>query len=135
MNTVLVVDDEPLVVTLVARVLTAAGFRVLSTSDPEEALAICRDVEVDVDILLTDLMMPVMNGQQLRDRVVELRPGIGVVFMSGYADSGARAMLGPDAPHVLLKPFGLPSLLMAMQKGLERRPIGPVRAGQDSAVA
>ena len=124
MNTVLVVDDEPLVVTLVSRVLTAEGLRVLTTSDPEEAIAICRHPETDVDVLLTDLMMPVMNGRQLRDQVVEILPSIGAIFMSGYTDSSARALLGQDIQNFLLKPFSASSLLATVHRVLDQKVAG-----------
>jgi two-component system, cell cycle sensor histidine kinase and response regulator CckA len=118
LNTVLVVDDEPLVVTLVARVLTEAGFRVLTTSEPAEALQICSHRSTEIDLLLTDLMMPGMNGRELRDKVAEIRPELPVTYMSGYADSKACELMGRDASEVLLKPFGISSLATAVKKGL-----------------
>jgi DNA-binding NtrC family response regulator len=120
LQTVLVVDDEPLVVTLIARVLTDAGFGVLTTSEPEEALKICRCHETELDLLLTDLMMPGMNGRELRDRVAEVRPDLPVTYMSGYADSRACELMGRGAVDVLLKPFGLSALLTAVKKGIQR---------------
>lgn len=136
MKTILVVDDEPLVVTLVSRVLKDAGYGVISTSEPAEALSICRDAGAQIDLLLTDLMMPVMNGRELHAQVAQVRPYLPVSYMSGYADSRAREMMGGDAQHVLLKPFGVASLLSAVNKGIEYRPsIAPPELSSKNAAA
>jgi two-component system, cell cycle sensor histidine kinase and response regulator CckA len=134
-NTVLVVDDEPLVVTLVARVLTEAGFSVLATSEPTEALKICSHASTKIDLLLTDLMMPGMNGRELRDKVAQIRPELPVTYMSGYADSRACELMGSDAGDVLLKPFGVSSLATAVKKGLRRNRSAATEVLMDNTAA
>jgi two-component system, cell cycle sensor histidine kinase and response regulator CckA len=124
LQTVLVVDDEPLVVTLISRVLTEAGFHVVATSEPKDALKICQHGQTKLDLLLTDLMMPGMNGRELRDKVAEVRPDLPVTYMSGYADSRACELMGTGAVDVLLKPFGVSSLLTAVTKGVNRNTTG-----------
>jgi DNA-binding NtrC family response regulator len=124
LQTVLVVDDEPLVVKLISRVLTEAGFHVVATSEPEDALKTCQLADKKIDLLLTDLMMPRMNGRELRDKVAEVRPELPVTYMSGYADSRACELMGTGAVDVLLKPFGVSSLLTAVTKGLNRNTTG-----------
>ena len=111
MRTVLVVDDERLVVALIARALIDAGWRVITTSRPEEALKVCRSSALKLDLLLTDVVMPGMNGTELRQKVAEVRPELPVTYMSGYADTPQCDQMVGGGAHVLTKPFGIPALL------------------------
>lgn len=81
---VLVVDDEPSVRTLAARMLRRSGCAVVEAGDPRHALAIAESDSTPFDLLLTDIMMPGMNGLVLARRLAALQPGLHVIFMSGY---------------------------------------------------
>jgi signal transduction histidine kinase/integral membrane sensor domain MASE1 len=121
-GTVLVVDDEPLLLQTAARLLTRLGYDVVTASDGREALD--RLAEGGVDALVTDVVMPGgMDGYQLADRAAEAHPGLGVLLTSGLAGSAPR-----EAPYPLLpKPYTMAQLAEGLRGVLE----GPA----DSAMA
>lgn len=86
-ETILVVDDEPSIKDLIKDVLRPLGYTVLETSDSAEGLNISNSYAGDIHLLLTDVVMPGMNGRKLADAVREKRPDIKVLFMSGYTDN------------------------------------------------
>jgi two-component system, cell cycle sensor histidine kinase and response regulator CckA len=108
--TVLVVEDEPQVRLLAVRVLRRAGYLVLEAANGDEALQLLRDdaVRERVDLLLSDLVMPLMGGRELAALVRRARPTLPVLFMSGYSDAEQL----PAGTETLQKPF-TPSLLAA----------------------
>ncbi|MFN8651934.1 MAG: MASE1 domain-containing protein [Gemmatimonadales bacterium] len=110
--TTLVVEDEQLVRDLVCRTLKRAGYNVLVASHGEEALAISRATPGPIDLVVTDVVMPRMNGSQLASRLTAERPGIRVLFVSGYANDvlDVRGGLEPGTEY-LQKPF-TPSVLL-----------------------
>jgi signal transduction histidine kinase/CheY-like chemotaxis protein len=119
-ETILVVEDEESVRALVQKVLEKRGYNVLSAPNGAAALEIVGEGE-PIDLLLTDIVMPGIPGQDLARRVAELRPGILVLFMSGYAEDAiaGRGMLGPDA-NFLEKPFtpsGLATIVRSVLDG------------------
>jgi PAS domain S-box-containing protein len=117
-ETVLVVEDEVTVRNLVARILEAAGYGVLSTGSGEEAIRLCAEHPGAIRLLLTDVVMPGMGGAELAGRIAEIRPGLSVLFMSGYADgAGGSDALGPGASF-LSKPFSMEDLLRAVRAAL-----------------
>jgi two-component system cell cycle sensor histidine kinase/response regulator CckA len=83
---VLLAEDDAAVRQVVATVLRRAGYVVLDASGPLEALALAREHREPIDLLLTDAVMPLWSGKQLAERVSELRPGVRVIYMSGYTD-------------------------------------------------
>ncbi len=85
-ETVLLVEDDPQVRHVACLILRRAGYLLLEASTPREALQIVQRYPGRIDLLLTDVVMPVMNGQKLSEQVIALRPGIKVLFMSGYTD-------------------------------------------------
>lgn len=105
-GTVLLVEDDEAVRAVAARALTRFGYTVLSAGGGEEALRFAREHVEAIDLLLTDVMMPGMNGVQVAERVSEIRPGIRVFYMSGYADRElvGQGLLDPST-HFLQKPF------------------------------
>ncbi|MDO8806452.1 MAG: response regulator [Elusimicrobiota bacterium] len=109
-GTVLLVDDDSSLRAPIRRALTQAGFTVLEASSAEEALAICKRHK-DIQLILTDMVLPKMNGIELAGRVGTLRPEIKVLFMSGYTDHTALAqgILDPDK-NFIQKPFTLDML-------------------------
>jgi CheY-like chemotaxis protein len=116
---VLLVDDEAAVRKVTRRLLERAGFRVLEAGDPAEALAVARAFAGPIDLLLTDVVMPGMNGNQLAVHLWEERPGIRVLFMSGYSqDDAVRwGVTGPGHAFVE-KPFSATTLPRAVEAAL-----------------
>jgi CheY-like chemotaxis protein/two-component sensor histidine kinase len=110
-ETVLVVDDEPMILRIVADTLQPLGYNVLEASSGQEALNISRETAGDIDLLLTDVIMPIMNGRELFESISSTRPATKVIFMSGYTDdiisqhgileSGKKFLQKPLTPSML----------------------------------
>jgi CheY-like chemotaxis protein len=83
---ILLVDDSDVVRVFTCKILEISGYKVLSAGSPEEAIRLCESEVGKIDLLLTDVAMPGMNGRQLFERVRHLRPAMKVLFMSGYTD-------------------------------------------------
>jgi len=105
-GTVLVVDDEAAIRDVVHRVLTRAGYRVMTAAGQAQAMGLLREPGVPVDLLLTDVVMPGMTGEAFVAQVELIRPGIRVLYMSGYELPGAMT-----GSKVLDKPFSRATLL------------------------
>lgn len=105
-GTVFLVEDEEAVRHLARRILIAHGYRVLEASNGEEALQLWPQVSGEVDVVVTDVVMPKMGGQALVDRLRVDRPDLAVVFCSGYSDNMLMPIT-PDDPRTafLAKPF------------------------------
>lgn len=121
-ETVLVAEDDPSVRTLVKSVLERSGYRVLAAEDGVKALELARREKGCIDLLLSDLIMPGMNGRALRDALSLLYPKLRVLFMSGYTGdvlTGLGGLEGLDE-HVTLvpKPFTPDVLLAGVRKAL-----------------
>jgi CheY-like chemotaxis protein len=110
--TVLVVDDDLAVGAFARDTLGTAGYLVLSTHDPVEALRIAKDRDGDIDLLLVDVVMPLMDGRELARRIVALRPQMKVLLMSGYEMSGLRETGWP----FIAKPFGVTELIERIEE-------------------
>jgi signal transduction histidine kinase/ActR/RegA family two-component response regulator len=110
-ETILLVEDEESVRKLARRALEASGYTVLQAASPLEALEIAARHSGQLDLLLTDVMMPDLTGRQLADRLTVSRPGLAVLFMSGYAEDAIvhHGRLDPDTAF-LQKPFAPESL-------------------------
>ncbi len=104
--TILVVDDDPHVGPLARDILEPLGYVVLFTSDPLEAVRVARDRPGELDLLLADVVMPLMDGRRLAQRLRSLRPKMRVMLMSGYEISGLAA---PGWPFIR-KPFSIEGL-------------------------
>ncbi|BCY10593.1 hypothetical protein L3i22_056810 [Actinoplanes sp. L3-i22] len=109
---ILVVEDEEQVRDIVCRLLRKAGYQVFSAPHPAEALRMCRNDGLAFDVLLTDVIMPGMSGTQLAAELRADRPGLPVLFMSGYTSGPAPGgqELPADAP-LIRKPFESKTLL------------------------
>jgi CheY-like chemotaxis protein len=111
-STVLVAEDEDSVRGPVKRMLLAHGFQVLEAADGEKALQAAAEHEGPIDLLLTDVVMPVMGGPELAQRLRAARPGIRVLFMTAYSPEAvvARGLLAPES-SLLQKPFTVQELI------------------------
>jgi len=110
--TILVVEDEDAIRTLTHRILTRHGYQVVEAASPAAAL----ELDVQPDLLLTDVVMPGMSGKDMADRMRESHPALPVLFMSGYTDNVMdRYGLDAAGDALLHKPFNAQQLLSAVQ--------------------
>jgi two-component system cell cycle sensor histidine kinase/response regulator CckA len=119
--TILLVEDEDALREVVRRILAGNGYRVITAANGEEALAAAAEQAEQIDLLLTDVVMPQMHGPDLAEQIQRVRPSIKVMVMSGFAqpilDSGGRL----DAGVTLVeKPFSGPTLLAKVSQVLKR---------------
>jgi len=118
-RTILVVEDERSLRKLTRKTLGDAGHKVFEAGDAAEALEISRKTTDTIDLLLTDVIMPGMSGKKLADVLVVERPGIGVLYMSGYTD-GEIATHGilEQGTTILRKPFTRDELMRQVENAL-----------------
>jgi two-component system cell cycle sensor histidine kinase/response regulator CckA len=105
-ETVLLVEDDEALRALAREILSIQGYTVLEATSPSEALRLADTFQEPIHILLTDVVMPQMNGRQVADHVLATRPGLKVLFMSGYTDAAIvqHGVLEPGT-HFIQKPF------------------------------
>jgi CheY-like chemotaxis protein len=117
---ILVVEDDPSVRELVRQVLAPLGYKVLATAGGDDALRTSDSYDGPVDLLLTDVVMPGMNGKQLAETLRIKRPGIKVLFMSGYAHDvlSTQGMLEPGVA-MIHKPFRTVALARQVRQVLD----------------
>lgn len=108
-ETVLVVEDDPAVRLLVIDVLEMLGYQALEAADGNAAIRLLESTEA-VDMLVTDVGLPGMNGRQLADVARQQRPGLPVLFMTGYAKQAASADFLEPGMDMISKPFNLDAL-------------------------
>jgi PAS domain S-box-containing protein len=121
-ETVLLVEDERLVRELAHRLLSGNGYAILEAADGEEALRVAQDhAGKKIHLLLTDVVMPQMGGKELADQLKILRPGIKVLYTSGYTDEAIvhHGVLDPGT-QFLQKPFSPKTLLHKVREVLDR---------------
>jgi signal transduction histidine kinase len=109
-QTVLVVEDEPAMLEVTRRILADHGYAVLTASRGPAAIALAETHPGVIDVLLTDVVMPDMLGKEVAERVAALRPGIRILFMSGYAQP-----VFDDLQDILDKPFTQDALLTRLR--------------------
>ena len=130
---VLVVDDEPAIRSVAHRVLTTAGYQVVTAANGDEAVRLLRDPELKVDMVLTDIVMPGMSGAAFAAQARAMRPGLPMLFMSGYEQQDVvGAASGIDSfEQIISKPFSRPALLakvtqmLAADAGISKGPGRP----------
>ena len=116
-ETILVVEDQPSILRLTTRSLEAKGYTVLGVNNPAEAVQKVKEHAGPVALLLTDVVMPGMNGSDLADTLVALRPRLKVLFMSGYASS---VLPENHTRHFIGKPFTLEELALKVREVMDR---------------
>ncbi|MDB6059092.1 MAG: Blue-light-activated protein, partial [Verrucomicrobiales bacterium] len=122
-ETLLLVDDDELVRTMLYEVLTAQGYNVIAVGDGMQGLTMSRTHQGTIDLLITDLMLPELPGWQLADRIAKSRGPIPVLFMSGYTNEEiADKTKGRTGIDFLQKPFGNDTLLRKVRTMLDTKP-------------
>jgi two-component system cell cycle sensor histidine kinase/response regulator CckA len=128
-ETILVVDDDADVRTIARAALVGLGYTVLETGDPQMAIRIAK--EQPIDLLLLDVVMPLMKGPELADRIQAVRASTKVLLMSGYQTSD----IAPSGRAFMGKPFSVDELAKCVRRTLDRpsafarpakRPSGPM---------
>ncbi|WP_455825231.1 response regulator [Pseudomonas graminis] len=105
-SSILVVEDDAIVRMLIVDVLEELEFTVVEAADAEEALKIVENASQVIDLMMTDVGLPDMDGKQLATKVRELRPALPILFASGYAEN----IDVPPGMQVIAKPFSIDQL-------------------------
>ena len=118
-GSVLLVEDNDMVREITAAMLSRIGFSVIEASKPAEALPFAENNETSIDLLLTDMVMPDMSGKELYERIKAVRPGIKVLFMSGYATEFiARSGMLDEGMYFIQKPFSEKNLAEKIKEAI-----------------
>jgi PAS domain S-box-containing protein len=128
-ETILLVEDEAALRTIAREALEAHGYQVIEASGATEALEIARGRTDPIHLLLTDVVMPRMNGRALAEALVAKHPGLRVLYMSGYTDDViAHSGVLETGTHLLEKPFSVTALLGRVREALGEQEAGPAAA-------
>lgn len=118
-KTILIVDDNVMILELVKMLLDSVGCKVLSVDSPERALLIVDSLDAQIDLLITDVIMPEMNGPELYERLTVRYPDLPVLFISGYTfDVTFKDNANDKSTNFLPKPFTTEQLLLKIQQAL-----------------
>jgi CheY-like chemotaxis protein len=119
-ETILLAEDEPMVRALAVRILRSSGYTVYPVGNGREAVEFVMGTSPPrIDLLVTDLIMPYLNGVEAAQAIVQHQPDIRVVYMTGYADHLREEMAGLPREYVLQKPFSPAQLLQTVRTMLE----------------
>jgi two-component system cell cycle sensor histidine kinase/response regulator CckA len=119
-ETILVVEDETSYLKISKLILETYGYRVLTASTPGEALFVAKKHTGGIHLLLTDLIMPEMNGRDLAEEMISLCPGILCLFMSGYMGNGiVHQGILDEGVHFIQKPFSKEALAKKVREVLD----------------
>jgi len=133
-ETVLVVEDEEAVRLIVRRVLEAQGYAILEARDGNDAMRVAAQRGDAIDLVLSDVIMPGMGGRELARSLATTRPGLPILFMSGYNEEGELAGTGGDlGDGVLAKPFTAETLARQVREALDGRPSPEPERGEQFA--
>ncbi|MBI2923885.1 MAG: response regulator [Planctomycetes bacterium] len=124
-ETILLAEDAPPVRDLAIRALEAGGFKVIAARDGREAAEIAERDARSIDLLLTDIVMPRMNGPELASHLAALRPGTRVLYMSGYPSGSGAPEETPGNGPILPKPFSSQALLQKVRDVLDAPRLSP----------
>jgi signal transduction histidine kinase/ActR/RegA family two-component response regulator len=120
-ETILLVEDEPAILHIATKMLERLRYRVLAAGTPGEAIRLAKEHRGRIDLLMTDVVMPEMNGRDLAKNIQSLYPDIRLLFMSGYTANviALQGVLDPGV-HFLQKPFSLEQLMAKLREALDR---------------
>lgn len=119
-ETILLVDDEKVITDVTAAMLTALGYRVLTASDGEEAVAVYSEQGHTIDLVIMDVVMPGMGGGEAIDLIRAINPSVKVILCSGYSMDGAvKAIMDKGVQTFLKKPFNLAEFSVIIRKVLD----------------
>jgi PAS domain S-box-containing protein len=118
-ETILVAEDAELIRQLTREILEVRGYNVIEAADGEQALQICKTYVGTIHLTLSDVVMPGMNGRELAEQAVRLRPEMKVLLMSGYAEEIARSGFLRSGFHFIEKPFTSNSLALKIREVLD----------------
>ena len=121
-ETVLLVEDEPEIMKMSRRMLEKLGYQVLATGTPSEAVRLARELAGKIHLLITDVVMPKMNGRDLADQLHAIYPDIKTLFMSGYTAAviAHRGVL-EGGMHFIQKPFSIKDLSLKVRATLDQK--------------
>jgi two-component system cell cycle sensor histidine kinase/response regulator CckA len=120
-ETVLVVEDEQMLLKMTQAMLKALGYVVLIAATPGEAIRLAEEHAGEIDLLMTDVVMPEMNGRELAKRLLSLYPNLKRLFMSGYtANVIAHHGVLEQGVHFIQKPFSMQDLATKVREALDQ---------------
>ena len=123
-ESVLVVEDEPAILEMAKNMLVLLGYTVLTAKTPSEAIELAEARKEEISLLITDVVMPEMNGRELAEAMQRINPGIKFLFMSGYtADVIAHRGVLNEGVHFIPKPFSIKELGLKVRDILLRPPL------------
>jgi len=118
-ETILLVEDEPTLLLLTKSILSELGYSALAADTPRKAMEIAREHSGRIDLLITDVVMPGMNGRELANNLLTVRPDIRCLYMSGYTgDAIARHGILNPGMHFVQKPFSVADLAQKIRQAL-----------------
>lgn len=118
-KTILLIDDEDAVRSIVVRILRRARYTVLEADGGHSALALAASYPGRIDLVISDLYMPGLHGPAVAEKLAESRPGLKVLFISGYADNDVVGRSGvPAGSNFLQKPFSTEALAAAVSAAM-----------------
>jgi CheY-like chemotaxis protein len=120
-ETILIVEDNDLVLRMTRRALTRIGYRVITAADPDQCLRMMASQVEPIHLMLIDVIMPGMNGKELYERLSLLRPGVDVIYMSGYSeDVISHHGVLDDEVNFIQKPFSTRELALLIRNVLDK---------------
>lgn len=118
-ETLLIVDDEEVLVELLHRLVERHGYRALSAMSGKEALRLFDENRDKIDLVITDLMMPEMDGKQLAKELLQRDPSVRILISTGYSEpTDISYLLEAGARGIVMKPYQADKLLVAIQAAL-----------------
>ena len=122
-GTILLVEDDEMVLKMVSNMLEALGYMVIATENPQDALSLCEKAAAPIDLVITDVVMPQMSGKELRDKLMMISPDLKILFMSGYT-SNIIAQHGvlEEGTQFIQKPFNIHLLAEKVKQMMAEKP-------------
>lgn len=117
---VLIVEDEPMILQMTEMTLSKLGYKTLTAASPHEALALAENPQTKIDLLLTDVVMPEMDGKELARKLAEIRPDLKTIFMSGYTrETMTKYGLESAKSPFIQKPFSVVAISHKLRSVLD----------------